>query len=160
MTATDATPGGEVRRAHDAAGFAEAAELLVAFNTEYGDPAPPAEELGAHLARICGEDASVLLVGSPAAGVAVLRFRTQSWQPELEAYLAEFYVVPERRGEGIGTRFLDSVIEHARARGATYLDLNTSEDDEAARRVYERRGFDNHEGRGHGPRALYYELEL
>lgn len=108
-------------------------------------------------------DTSVLLVeddGGSARGVAVLRFRISTWSADTEAYLAEFYVQPGSRGRGIGTAFLDDVIEHARRRGATYLDLNTSEDDEAARHVYEKRGFDCHEGRGSGPRALYHELEL
>jgi len=141
--------------------FAAAARLLVDFNTEYDDPAPDAAWLARHLADLAaGGDTSLLLTGRPAVGVAVLRFRTSTWGAETEAYLAEFYVQPAQRGRGIGTAFLDDVIEHARARGATYLDLNTSESDEAARHVYEKRGFDCHEGRGSGPLALYYELDL
>jgi ribosomal protein S18 acetylase RimI-like enzyme len=158
--------------------LAAAARMLVDFNAEYGDPAPDAEWLAGHLAELIrAGDTSVLLVGGApgggisapddgparpgsAVGVAVLRFRTSVWAAETEAYLAEFYVQPAWRSRGIGTTFLDDVIEHARSRGATYLDLNTSEDDEAARHVYEKRGFDCHEGRGSGPRAIYYELEL
>jgi len=141
--------------------FAAAARLLVDFNAEYGDPAPDPEWLARHLAGlVAAGDTSVLLTGGPAVGVAVLRFRTASWAAETEAYLAEFYVQPQQRGRGIGSAFLDEVIEHARSRGATFLDLNTSESDEAARHVYEKRGFDCHEGRGSGPLALYYELDL
>ncbi|WP_218829383.1 GNAT family N-acetyltransferase [Rhodococcoides fascians] len=145
----------------DRDGFDEAATLLVDFNREYDDPAPEPNWLATHLDRLVQSgDTSVLTFGSPAIGVAVVRLRIGTWSSNIEAYLAEFYVQPSQRGKGYGTTFLDDVIEHVRSRGATYLDLNTSEDDEAARHVYEKRGFDCHEGRGSGPKALYYELEL
>ena len=139
----------------------EAATLLVDFNREYDYPVPEPNWLATHLMGLIESgDTSVLTFGTPAIGVAVLRFRTGTLSAELEAYLAEFYIQPGLRGKGYGTTFLDAVIDHARNRGATYMDLNTSEDDEAARHVYEKRGFDCHEGRGDGPKALYYELEL
>lgn len=141
--------------------FTEAATLLVDFNREYDYPAPESDWLAAHLDTLVNSgDTSVLTFGTPAIGVAVLRFRIGTWSADIEAYLAEFYIQPDHRGKGYGTTFLDDVIDHVRARGANYIDLNTSEDDEAARHVYEKRGFDCHEGRGEGPKALYYELEL
>lgn len=131
------------------------------FNTEYDDPAPDVDWLAGHLSGlVSGGDTGVLLCGDPAVGVAVLRFRTATWEAAQEAYLAELYVAPAHRGRGIGRQFLTDVLEHARARGATYIDLNTSEDDEAARHLYEDFGFDCHEGRGEGPLAIYYELDL
>ena len=51
-------------------------------------------------------------------------------------------------------------METAREAGATYIDLNTSEDDSAARSLYESLGFTNREGRPDGPEMLYYEREL
>lgn len=145
----------------DAAAFAQAAALLVAFNAEYDDPAPPVDELAAHLARLVHDrDAAVLTVGDPPLGVAVLRFRTSTWEPVVEATLAEFYVRPEDRGRGIGSGLLDAVVDHARSRHVVRLDLATSEDDEAARHVYESRGFDCHETPGTPARSLFYELEL
>lgn len=150
-----------IREVEDSDGFVEAAHMLVDFNREYDDPAPEPNWLAAHLHTLVQSgDTSVLTFGTPAIGVAVLRFRIQTWSADVEAYLAEFYIQPNHRGKGYGTNFLDSVIEHARDRGATYMDLNTSEDDDAARHVYEKRGFDCHEGCGVGPNALYYELEL
>ncbi|MFB2584655.1 GNAT family N-acetyltransferase [Herbiconiux liukaitaii] len=172
MVARVASGGRHGMRVATTAGeLGEAAQLLVAFNTEYDDPAPAPQWLAEHLGRLVeGGDTSVLTIDEPgtatgdgpgpAVGVAVLRFRVSTWSADLEAYLAEFYVQPGLRGRGIGTVFLDEVIEHARSRGATYLDLNTSEDDEAARHLYEKRGFDCHEGDGEGPLALYYELDL
>lgn len=152
---------GGTRAVQDPAEFIEAANLLIDFNREYDYPAPEPGWLAAHLdALVKSGDTSVLTFGTPAIGVAVLRFRIGTLSADPEAYLAEFYIQPGLRGKGYGTTFLDDAIEHARSRGATYMDLNTSEDDEAARHVYEKRGFDCHEGRGEGPKALYYELEL
>ncbi|EAP99058.1 acetyltransferase, putative [Janibacter sp. HTCC2649] len=141
--------------------FRCAADLLVDFNTEYGDPSPEPKWLAGHLSELVDNgDTSVLLTGEPAIGLAILRFRTATWAAEKEAYLAEFYVAPDHRGHGIGRQFLTEVLEHARERGATYVDLNTSEDDEAARHLYEDFGFNCHEGRADGPLAIYYELDL
>jgi ribosomal protein S18 acetylase RimI-like enzyme len=78
----------------------------------------------------------------------------------LECYLAELYVVPDRRGQGLGRALMEAAIELARAEGADYMDLNTSEDDVAARALYESLGFTNREGRPDGPVMHYYEREL
>jgi ribosomal protein S18 acetylase RimI-like enzyme len=102
----------------------------------------------------------VLLGGAGPDGVAVLRFRRAIWTEALECYLAELYVVPHRRGQGLGRALLEAAIETARKEGAVYMDLNTSEDDVAARALYERLGFDNREGRPDGPVNFYYERDL
>jgi ribosomal protein S18 acetylase RimI-like enzyme len=74
--------------------------------------------------------------------------------------LAELYVEPERRGHGLGRALMQTAIEIARAEGATYMDLGTSEDDVAARALYESLGFSNREGRPDGPVNYFYEREL
>ena len=102
----------------------------------------------------------MLLGGTGPDGLALMRFRRSLWSPKLECYLAELYVVPQHRGHGLGRALMDAAIALARERGADYMDLGTSEDDTAARALYESLGFDNHEGRGSGPRSLYYEREL
>jgi len=161
MTAASDDHAHPTRVARDASSLAVAAGLLVDFNREYDEPTPSAAWLTARLTRLTSAgDTDVLLAGDPAVGLAVLRFRPGLWDDGLEAYLAELYVRPARRGRGIGTAFLDGVIEHARSCGATYIDLTTTTADVAARRVYEKRGFDCHEGRGEGPQSLYYELDL
>jgi ribosomal protein S18 acetylase RimI-like enzyme len=55
---------------------------------------------------------------------------------------------------------MEAAIELARANGATYMDLGTSEDDVAARALYESLGFDNRGGRRDGPVNYFYEREL
>jgi ribosomal protein S18 acetylase RimI-like enzyme len=47
----------------------------------------------------------------------------------------------------------------ARERGADRIDLGTSEDDVAARGLYERLGFTNREGGSGGPVMYVYEKD-
>src|SRR5262249_10864130 len=106
------------------------------------------------------EDHTVaLLAGDGPDGVAVMRFRPSIWSAALECYLAELYVVPARRGQGLGRALMERAMDTARAEGADFMDLGTSDDDAAARRLYESLGFRNSEKPG-GPVSYYYEREL
>jgi ribosomal protein S18 acetylase RimI-like enzyme len=149
-----------VRRA-SAADADAIGRLLHNFNTEFNDITPGAEALAERVAHlIVGGDTIVLLAGSGPDGLAVLRFRGAIWMEALECYLAELYVVPERRGQGIGRALMQASMEVAREQGAAYMDLGTSEDDVAARALYESLGFSNREGRQDGPVNYYYERQL
>ena len=90
----------------------------------------------------------------------MLRFRTALWTGRPEAHLQELYVVPARRGRGIGRALLEATMTAAREAGATGIDLNTGETDRAARALYESAGFTNREGSPQGPAMLFYEREL
>jgi ribosomal protein S18 acetylase RimI-like enzyme len=92
-------------------------------------------------------------------GVAVLRLQPSLWSQGMEAYLAELYVVPARRGQGFGRALITEALRVARERGADYAYLITSEDDRAAQRLYEAAGFRRTEGEG-GPVMLAYERDL
>ena len=59
------------------------------------------------------------------------------WSEANECYLAELYVVPGRRGGGLGRVLLRACIDRAVARRCDLIDLATSEDDVAARHLYE-----------------------
>jgi ribosomal protein S18 acetylase RimI-like enzyme len=141
---------------------AGAAALLRAFNAEYDEPAPPAPALAARLSLLlAGEQIVVLLAREEApVGVAVLRLRPGLWSEREDAYLEELYVVPERRGHGIGRRLLEAAMDAARSAGADHFDLTTAETDIEARSLYESVGMTNREGGPEGPRMLYYELDL
>lgn len=102
----------------------------------------------------------MLLVGADPDGLVVLRFRPSIWTEGLECYVAELYVVPHRRRRGLGRALLAAAMEHARRRGADYVELNTSETDVAARALYEKLGFSNRESRPDGSVIYYYEREL
>lgn len=139
--------------------LAVAGRLLHDFNTEYDDPTPGPEALAGRLHQlVAAGDTEVLLVGD-AEGVAVLRFRPSVWSTADECYLAELYVVPARRGSGVGRVLLRACVDRAILRGCDYMELATSEDDVAARHLYESEGFRRTEGEA-GPLTFHYELEL
>jgi ribosomal protein S18 acetylase RimI-like enzyme len=100
-----------------------------------------------------------MLINRP-DGLAVLRFRPSIWTQGLECYLAELYVVPGRRRQGLGRALLQAAMSTARARGADHMDLGTSDTDVGARALYESLGFSNREGEPDGPVNYFYEREL
>jgi|SRR5438067_4875817 len=135
--------------------------LLHDFNREYNDPTPPPSVLAERIRELLsGGDTTVLLGGSGPDGVAVLRFRPAIWTNRLECYLAELYVAPERRGQGLGRALMAASLKVARDRGADRIDLFTSEADVAARALYESLGFTNREGGPEGPITYFYERDL
>jgi ribosomal protein S18 acetylase RimI-like enzyme len=144
------------------AGDAEAiGRLLHDFNVEFDEPTPTPAALADRMTELLArEDFDVLLAGDGPDGLAVLRFRPAIWADALECYLAELYVVPRRRGHGLGRALMEAALDLARRRGATHIDLGTSEDDIAARSLYESLGFSRREGRPDGPINYYYEREL
>jgi ribosomal protein S18 acetylase RimI-like enzyme len=145
-------------------GLAAAGRLLHDFNTEYDEPAPPPGELAARLAELVdGGHVTVLLAraagtGEP-VGVAVMRLAPSVWSRGQEAYLAELYVVPDRRGQGHGRELMAEFLRTAREGGADYALVVTSEEDVQAQRVYEAAGFRRTEGEG-GPVMVAFEREL
>jgi ribosomal protein S18 acetylase RimI-like enzyme len=134
--------------------------LLDRFNREYDDPTPGAEEVALRAAALLeADEITVLLIGDGPEGIAVMRFRSSLWGPKPEAYLEELYVIPERRGSGLGRALVDRVIELSREHDVSYIAVGTSTDDTAALGLYESAGFTNLERPG-GPSMLWYELEL
>jgi len=149
-----------VRRA--TAADAEAiGRLLHDFNREFGEPTPGASRLAERVRQLIDQGEVTALVGGAGPdGIAVLRFRPSVWTDNLECYLAELYVVPDRRGQGLGRAIMEAAIDLAHREGADYMDLGTSETDVAARALYESLGFTNREGGPDGPLSYFYEREL
>jgi ribosomal protein S18 acetylase RimI-like enzyme len=135
--------------------------LLHAFNVEFGESTPDADVIAERASPLIESgEVTVILAGDEPDGFAQLRFRPSLYTGALDAHLEELYVVPERRGHGLGRALLDAAMEYARERGAARIDLGTSEDDTAARALYESVRFTNLEGGPEGPRMLYYERDL
>ena len=139
------------------------ARLLHDFQQEFDEPSPGVEALEERYADLIrNRDMTVLLAGDAPDGFAQIRYRpwVYSAGPQAHSYLEELYVVPSRRGKGIGRALLGAAMEMARSEGATQMELGTSEDDTAARALYESAGFTNREGSPDGPVMLFYEREL
>ena len=135
--------------------------LLHDFNREFDDPTPGPHRLAERVRELLAKDEITVLLGGPGPdGVAVLRFRPEIWTQALECHLAELYVAPDRRGQGLGQALMEAAIELARDKGADYMDLGTGEDDVAARALYESLGFSNRGGKRDGPVNYFYEREL
>jgi ribosomal protein S18 acetylase RimI-like enzyme len=135
--------------------------LLHDFNTEFEELTPGPEAVADRVRELlAGEDFIVLLGGSEPRGLAVLRFRPSIWTAGLECYIAELYVQPAHRRQGLGLALMNAALDAARDRGADYIEVATSEDDTGARALYERLGFVNRERPPDGPVMLVYEREL
>jgi ribosomal protein S18 acetylase RimI-like enzyme len=147
-----------------AAGAADAevvGRLLHDFNTEFDEITPGPAAIADRVRELMAHDDFVVLVaGSGPRGLAVLRFRPSIWTRGLECYIAELYVQPKHRRQGLGLALMNAALEASRARGADYVEVATSEDDTGARALYERLGFVNREHPPDGPVMLMYELEL
>jgi len=134
-------------------------QLLHDFNTEFNEPTPGPRAVAERVTKLLADgDITVLLAGAGPDGLAVLRFRPSLWKDALHCYLEELYVVPDRRGRGIGRALLEAAINIARREGAADMDLGTGEDDTAARGLYESLGFSNRES--NGALNFVYEREL
>jgi ribosomal protein S18 acetylase RimI-like enzyme len=136
--------------------------LLHDFNSEFGEHTPGPRALAERVRELLATGEITVLLGGEGEpqGLAILRFRPAIWTNALECYLAELYVVPDRRGQGLGRALMEAAIELARREGADHMDLGTGEDDVAARALYESLGFDNRGGRADGPVNFFYEREL
>jgi ribosomal protein S18 acetylase RimI-like enzyme len=157
----------EVKRADHVVRRAEAGDadaigrLLHDFNTEFDEPVPDPSAIAERIREVIASgETIVLLGGSGPDALAVIGFRPSLYSEALECYLAELYVVPDRRGQGLGRAVMETAIEVAREQGANYMDLGTSEDDVAARALYESLGFNNREGKLDGPINYFYERDL
>lgn len=134
------------------------ARLLIDFNAEFDADCSPAPELAQRFARIlAGDHAFALLAtdGATETGFALVTLRPAIWFDGPVGTLDELYVVPDRRGGGIGTAMITEARALLRARGCPELHINVDEVDADARRFYERHGFVNIEP-GADYRMLFY----
>jgi ribosomal protein S18 acetylase RimI-like enzyme len=142
-----------------AADAPEVGALLDRFNREFDDFTPGPAAMAARVAQLIAKgDTLVLLAEEPPTGLAVLRLRPALWTQGLECYVAELYVVPERRRRGLGRALMLGAMETAKARGADSMELGTDEGDRAAHALYRSLGF-----RDAGPKgevSYVFELDL
>jgi GNAT superfamily N-acetyltransferase len=74
-------------------------------------------------------------------GMANLLFTVSTARGGRVAILDDFVVLPERRGQGVGTALLQAARELAEAEGCSRITLQTDADNGAAMRLYRRHGY-------------------
>lgn len=75
-------------------------------------------------------------------GVAAISYVWTLEHGGKSAWLDELYVVPERRGNGIGSALLDQVIAEVQKEGCLAIDLEVEQEHQRAVALYERKGFE------------------
>jgi len=135
--------------------------MLQAFNDEFESESPDADSIARRAVPLLERgEIDVLFVGAGPDGFAQIRFLDSLYSDGFGVWLEELYVVPAKRGTGLGRALLDAAMALSRERGADHMSLTTSVDDTAARALYEQNGFTNQEDVPGGPSMLYYERAL
>jgi GNAT superfamily N-acetyltransferase len=136
------------------------ARMLHDFNVEFGDPSPGPEALERRVLAFIEDGRKSYVLDEDRLGFAQVSFNPSVWADGPIGLLEELYVVPDRRGQGIGRALMEAVLALARERGAEGMEVITGESDTAARALYEKFGFENEiEGEGNS-RSLFYELDF
>jgi GNAT superfamily N-acetyltransferase len=138
--------GSEVRMQIGQASAGVAEPLVFAYEWLFSPPGsrPPRwdpERAAAVLVRVCGSDASTVLVARQdgrVVGVCTAYLDIESVRFGQRAWVEDLMVDPELRSLGIGKGRLDAAKKWARDRGATHLELDSAEPRADAHRFYER----------------------
>jgi GNAT superfamily N-acetyltransferase len=148
-------------RLADGSDAADVTRLLAGFRDWWGYQAPSDEALASGVERLLADAATDFLLapgdsGQP-VGVCALRYRYGVWLDGLDCCLEDLFVEERARGGGVGAELVRAAIQRARERGCRRMELDTNEDNAAARALYESFGFVNDR---YGGRDLYYRLHL
>ena len=135
------------------------AALVLAFGREFDDAPDPGHEERMHAALAA--DTTFLATGDPPVGFVAFSVRRPYWTARPEAHVDDLYVVPERRGEGLGRALLEAAIAEACALGLGHLELTTTEEDVAAAALYRAVGMRETEQAAPGSgRVIWFGLDL
>jgi ribosomal protein S18 acetylase RimI-like enzyme len=122
------------------------------------DLATEQRELGSHLAttenratirdalaRYLVVDGLQVARGEELVGFVMYDFETGTYEQDVRrGVVRNLYVVPSRRDEGVGTRLLARAETALADAGADVVALETLAGNDAARRFYERHGYESH----------------
>ena len=138
-----------------------AADLLDAFNLEFGTPTPGPAAIAARLASLLGNQTTFALIVSPPrsgeiVGIALVTLRTNVWYEGLVGLLDELYVMPGHRNHGLGTSLLRAAEAELVARGGEVLEIGADGEDVDAQRFYERHGYVDHDEWSDQPSKMYF----
>ena len=74
-------------------------------------------------------------------GTMQMDFRLTTWEAAPYVYIEDFFVVEERRGQGVGSAMLDLARQLAQERGCVRMDLDVLRESADTQRLYARHGF-------------------
>lgn len=86
------------------------------------------------LATLAGR---IALIDGKIAGFALHLHHSSTWVMGDDCYLEDLFVLPQRRGAGVGRALIEDLIALARNRGWHRLYWHTDTDNHAARRLYD-----------------------
>ena len=122
--------------------------LVAAFHAEQGFPLDPEQRRAAIHPLLNGSPyGSIYLIGPQRAPIGYVAV-TFTWSLEyggLDAALDEVYLRPGVRGRGIASEVLSAICKRLFEAGVQLIDLEVDRDNAAARRLYERMGFEPRE---------------
>lgn len=123
-------------------------DLLVALTLEeqqhFDHPRETAEEVAQRLPvtpTFAGENHYLVARGEAGAPLGLCWVAFFDPGNGLEAEIAELYVRPDARGNGVATRLVSTAMDLIRSRGVTFASVWTRPDNEAAIAVYRAAGF-------------------
>jgi ribosomal protein S18 acetylase RimI-like enzyme len=82
-------------------------------------------------------------IGDEPVGIAVCFFGLSTFRARPLLNIHDLAVLPQYRGEGVGTALLNAVEERARRKGCCKLTLEVLDDNTRARGLYRRFGFED-----------------
>lgn len=139
---------------------ARMADLLDAFNREYGMPSPGPSVLAGRLHELLsGTTTFAVVAGEPVISVGVVTIRTNVWVDGGIALLDEMYTTPAERSRGLGGAVLTAAVAEAARRGVGEFEIEVDEPDVDAHRFYGRHGFPVRDATT-GDRAFVLRKEL
>ena len=74
-------------------------------------------------------------------GCLQIAYRLSTWEAAPYAYLEDFYLTPEARARGIGTKMLDYALQRAEGQRAVHIALDVRSENRPAQRLYTKFGF-------------------
>jgi len=140
------------------------ADLLVQFRDHNGGDWPLASAFLAGVERLLDDRDTEFLLAAAGEGeepqaVAQLRFRWGIWRAGGDCLVEDVFVSEAARGQGLGRELLELATERALERGCRRMELDTSEDNEAALALYHAFGFFERKSPDH-PRDLYLRRHI
>jgi ribosomal protein S18 acetylase RimI-like enzyme len=127
---------------------ARLAPLIAALAVEEGAEPAGLDEIETVVGALLESGASDFLlatIDNRPVGCLQIAYRLSTWHAAPYAYLEDFYLAPEARARGIGTKLLDYALQRAEGQRADQVMLDVRVANIAAQRLYARFGFsDSH----------------